>query len=74
MEYNLVHPLNYNQNEAQNMLLHNLVSLPIGGVESQIAYKSDIKKPYYHNGTDWAPFEGLNSYVTSASFNTVVFG
>lgn len=71
MDYNLVHSLNYNQNEAQNMLLHSLLALPVGGVESQIAYKSDVKKPYYHNGTEWVPFEGLNSYVTSASFNTV---
>ena len=71
MEYNLVHPLNYNQNEAQNMLLHNLGALPAGAVEGQVAYQSVIKKPYYYNGTSWQPFEGIDSYVTSATFNTV---
>ena len=71
MQYNLVHPLNYNQNEAQNMLLHNVGALPAGAVEGQVAYQSVIKKPYFYNGTSWQPFEGIDSYVTSATFNTV---
>lgn len=76
MVYNLVHPLNYNQNEAQNMVLHNLVSLPASGVAGQVLYNSASgqNKPYYYNGTSWQPFEGVDTYVSSAAFNTSTGG
>ena len=72
MDYNLVHPLNFNKNEAQNLLLHSLAALPLAAAstEAQIAYHSaaGVKKPYYFNGTEWKAFEGVNNFVTGVSW------
>lgn len=72
MDYNLVHPLNFNKNEAQNLLLHSLAALPLpaASTEAQIVYHSaaGVKKPHYFDGTAWQPFEGINNFVTGATW------
>ena len=73
MDFNIVHPINWNKNESQNFVMHNLNASPLGGIQGQIYFNTATgeKKPYYHNGTAFVPFEGADNYVISAVFSSI---
>lgn len=54
---NILIPLNLNQNELQNVRMHNLASAPSSPVEGQPYYDTVLKASYVWNGTAWRPFD-----------------
>ncbi len=48
--------LNFNKNQAENLVLHSLSTDPSNPVEGQIYWNSGSKKtPYVYDGTHWLP-------------------
>ena len=45
--------VNFEQHEAQNMIIHTGTSFPAGPVEGQMFYRTDLHEMYYWNATGW---------------------
>jgi hypothetical protein len=60
--------LDFNQNQALNMVVHSGTSFPASPVEGQKFYRSDLNVEYIYNGSDWQP---TNS--TTGSGKVIVF-
>ena len=58
------------QNELQNAVIQKLATLPVGGVEGQLAYHSaaGIKRAAVHDGTGWNTLEWYIALGTSAQY------
>ena len=62
--------INLNDNQAQNLVIQRVGTLP-GGVEAKVIYDNSSNTIKYYNGTGWVELDGLGGIAGSGTIGTV---